>query len=160
MVRRKRQPARKKFLYFFLNGKIHKVLTRSRAKDELTAWCYPDGVRAMYSLSQVEKNMQQAYSMVQVAEMLNKHKVTIEDYIIEGKIRTPQRVYPIGNPESKWYKFMFNESDIMELHQFILDAGYTKNLPSKSELQAILKHNLILYTKTTEGNFVPVWKAE
>lgn len=160
MARRTRQTNRKKFLYFFLNGKIHKVLSRSRARDELYAWCYPDGTRVLYSLAQVEKNMQNAYSMVQVAEMLNKHKVTIEDYIIEGKIRTPQRIYPIGKPESRWYKFMFNEGDIMELHQFILDAGYTKNLPSKAELQAILKHNLILYTKTTDGKFVPVWKAE
>jgi len=33
-------------------------------------------------------------------------------------------------------------------------------LPSRSELQAILKHNLILYTKTEDGKFVPVWKAE
>jgi hypothetical protein len=27
-------------------------------------------------------------------------------------------------------------------------------------LMAILKHNIILYTKTEEGKFVPVWKAE
>lgn len=104
--------------------------------------------------------MQNAYSMVQVGQMLNKHKVTLEDYIIEGKIRTPQKVYPIGKPDSTWYKFMFSENDIMEIHEFILDSGYSNNMPSKAELQAILKHNLILYTKTTDGKFVPVWKAE
>jgi hypothetical protein len=27
-------------------------------------------------------------------------------------------------------------------------------------MRALLKHNTILYTKTNEGNFVPVWKAE
>ena len=45
-------------------------------------------------------------------------------------------------------------------HQFIIDAGHIRDLPSRSELQAILKHNLILYTKTDDGKFVPVWKAE
>ena len=55
---------------------------------------------------------------------------------------------------------MLNEKDILDLHQFIVDTGYSKNVPSKTELQAILKHNLILYTKTDDGKFVPVWKAE
>jgi hypothetical protein len=160
MAGKKRQRTRKSFLYFFLNDKIHKVIRSHRAKDELIAWCYPDRKRVMYSYSQVEKYMSDAYTINQVGEMVGKHKVTIEEYILQGKIREPQRVYPIGNPDSTWNKFMFNEKDIMDLHEFIADIGYSKNLPTKAELQAILKHNLILYTKTEEGKFVPVWKAE
>jgi hypothetical protein len=160
MVRSKRQSTRKKLLYFFLNGKIHKVVRTSKARDELVAWCYPDKKRVMYTYSQVKKNMGNAYTIKQVCEILNRHRVTVEEYILQGKIREPQRVYPISNPESTWYKFMFSESDIYDLHQFILDAGYTKDFPSKAELTALLKHNLILYTKTDEGSFVPVWKAE
>lgn len=160
MARKKRSRVRKKFLYFFLNNKIHKVLSTSRAKDELVAWCYPDRKRVMYSYSQVEKNMGTAYTINQVGEILSKHKVTLVDYISEGKVREPQRVYPISNPESTWSKYMFSESDIYDLHEFILDSGHSGKLPSKTELTAILKHNLILYTKTNEGSFVPVWKAE
>ena len=104
--------------------------------------------------------MQNAYSTVQTAKMLNKHKVTIEDYILAGKIKEPQRVYPISNPDSKWSKFMFSESDILDIHEFILDTGYSKNMPSKTELKALLKHNMILYTKVNDSEFVPVWKAE
>ena len=143
-----------------LNNKIHKVLKSSRAKDELIAWCYPDKKRVLYSHALVEKNMQNAYSTVQTAKMLNKHKVTIEDYILAGKIKEPQRVYPISNPDSKWSKFMFSESDILDIHEFILDTGYSKNMPSKTELKALLKHNMILYTKVNDSEFVPVWKAE
>ena len=161
MARSKRRSTQKVFRYFFLNDKIHKVLRASRAKDELVAWCYPDRKRVLYSYSQVNKYMENAFSLTQVCELLNKHKVTIEDYILEGKIRTPQKVYPIGDPDSKtWSKYMFKESDILELHEFILDSGHSGSLPSKTELQALLKHNLILYTKTEEGKFVPVWKAE
>jgi hypothetical protein len=54
---------------------------------------------------------------------------------------------------------MFSESSILKLHEYILEAGYSKNLPSKAELKALLKNNMILYTKTVDG-FVPVWKAE
>jgi hypothetical protein len=136
------------------------VLRASRAKDEIIAWCYPDKKRVLYSYSQVNKHMENAYSMVQVGKILNKHKITIEDYILDGKIKEPQRLYPIGNPSSTWSKYMFSEADIFDLHQFILDSGYASEMPSKNELSAILKNNLILYTKTEEGKFVPVWKAE
>ena len=160
MARKNGRKVRKAFLYFFLNDKLHTVLKSSRSKDEIIAWSYPDKKRMLYSYSQVNKYMDNAYSTTQVAALLNKHKVTIEDYILEGKIKAPQKVYPIGNPESKWSKYMFNQSDILDLHQFILDAGHSKEVPSKTELMALLKHNMILYTKTEEGNFVPVWKAE
>ena len=160
MARQKRSNKLKKIRYFFLNDKIHKVIKSSRSKDEIIAWCYPDKKRVLYSYSQVNKHMENAYSMVQVGKILNKHKITIEDYILDGKIKEPQRLYPIGNPDSTWSKYMFSEADIFDLHQFILDSGYASEMPSKNELSAILKNNLILYTKTEEGKFVPVWKAE
>ncbi len=160
MARAKRPATRKKFLYFFLNNKLHKVIRLSRAKDELVAWCYPDKKRVLYSNLDVQKNMQNAYTVKQVGEIIGRHHVTIEEYILQGKIKEPQKVYPISKPESTWSKFMFSESDILKLHEYILEAGYTKDLPTKSELQALLKHNMILYTKSSEGNFVPVWKAE
>jgi hypothetical protein len=160
MARENRQRLRKKFVYFFLNGKVHKVLKLSRARDEVIAWSYLDKKRVMYSYSQVEKNMEKAYGIVEVSKILARHRVTIEEYILQGKIKQPQKVYPISNPDSTWSKYMFSESDILDIHQFIIDAGHIRELPSRSELQAILKHNLILYTKTEDGKFVPVWKAE
>jgi hypothetical protein len=160
MARENRQRLRKKFVYFFLNGKVHKVLRLSRAKDEVVAWSYLDKKRVMYSYAQVDKNMEKAYTILETSKILGRHRVTIEEYILQGKIKQPQKVYPISNPESTWSKYMLSESDILDIHQFIIDAGHIRDLPSRSELQALLKHNLILYTKTTDGKFVPVWKAE
>jgi len=160
MARENRQRLRKKFVYFFLNGKVHKVLRLSRAKDEVVAWSYLDKKRVMYSYTQVDKNMEKAYTVAEVSKILGRHKVTIEEYILQGKVKQPQKVYPISNPESTWSKYMLNEANILDIHEFIIDAGHIRDLPSRSELQALLKHNLIMYTKTEDGKFVPVWKAE
>lgn len=157
----KRDGKSKSLRYFFLNDKIHKVLRSSRSKDELVAWSYPDKKRVMYSYSQVKKNMETAYTVVEVASMLNKHRVTIQEYILDEKVSTPQKIYPIGQPDSeKWSQYMFNQKNILDIHQHILDSGHSKEIPSKAELQALLKNNLVLYTKTEDGKFVPVWKAE
>ena len=157
----KRDGKSKSLLYFFLNDKIHKVLKSSRSKDEMIAWCYPDKKRMMYSYSQVKKNMETAYTVVEVARMLNKHRVTIQEYILNEKVSTPQKIYPIGQPDSEnWSQYMFNQKNILDIHQHILDSGHSKEIPSKAEVQALLKNNLVLYTKTEDGKFVPVWKAE
>jgi hypothetical protein len=132
----------------------------SRAKDEVIAWSYLDKKRMMYSYSQVDKHMEKAYTISEVSKILGRHKVTIEEYILQGKVKQPQKVYPISNPESTWSKYMLNEANILDIHEFIIDAGHIRDLPSRSELQALLKHNLIMYTKTEDGKFVPVWKAE
>ena len=157
----KRDGKSKSLRYFFLNDKIHKVLKASRSKDEMIAWCYPDKKRVMYSYSQVKKNMESAYTVVEVASMLNKHRVTIQEYILNDKVATPQKIYPIGQPDSeRWSQYMFNQKNILDIHQHILDSGHSKEIPSKAEVQALLKNNLVLYTKTEDGKFVPVWKAE
>lgn len=161
MARSKRSSKSKVLRYFFLNDKVHKVLSASRSKDELVAWCYPDKKRVLYSYSQVKKNMETAYTIVQVSAMLNKHRVTIQDYILEGKVMTPSKIYPIGEPDSQnWSQYMFNQKNILDIHEHILDSGHSSEVPSKAELLGLLKNNFILYTKTDEGNFVPVWKAE
>jgi hypothetical protein len=157
----KRDGKSKSLRYFFLNDKIHKVLKASRSKDEMIAWCYPDKKRVMYSYSQVKKNMETAYTVVEVAVMLNKHRVTIQEYILNEKVATPQKIYPIGQPDSEnWSQYMFNQKNILDIHQHILDSGHSKEVPSKAEVLALLKNNLVLYTKTEDGKFVPVWKAE
>ena len=157
----KRDGKSKSLRYFFLNDKIHKVLKASRSKDEMIAWCYPDKKRVMYSYSQVKKNMETAYTVVEVASMLNKHRVTIQEYILNEKVATPQKIYPIGQPDSEnWSQYMFNQKNILDIHKHILDSGHSKEIPSKAEVQALLKNNLVLYTKTEDGKFVPVWKAE
>jgi hypothetical protein len=160
MAERKRRVKQKSLQYFFLNDKIHKVLKASRSKDELVAWCYPDKKRVLYSYSQVKKNMEKAYSILEVSEILNKHRVTIQDYIIEGKVLTPHIIYPISRQDNyTWFRYMFSHKNIYDIHEHILESGHSKNVPSKTELQAILKNNIILYTKTDSG-FVPVWKAD
>jgi hypothetical protein len=104
MARENRHRLRKKFVYFFLNGKVHKVLKLSRAKDEVIAWSYLDKKRMMYSYSQVDKNMEKAYTILEASKILGRHRVTIEEYILQGKIKQPQKVYPISNPDSTWSK--------------------------------------------------------
>ena len=91
MARENRHRLRKKFVYFFLNGKVHKVLKLSRAKDEVIAWSYLDKKRMMYSYSQVDKNMEKAYTILEASKILGRHRVTVENIFCRARSSSPKK---------------------------------------------------------------------
>lgn len=154
-------------IYFFLEKKLHKKLRITRPLDYIEAWHFEDHKRVGYVWSDVKRRMGKAYTTKQVAQMVNRHHINIEKYILAGHIRAPERGYPIAGGKSKG-RYYWGDHNIIELHEYLLtvhrgrprlDGGITPwNTPTRAELLAMLKHGTVLYTKTDEGLFVPVWK--
>lgn len=164
---RQRGRPNKRVKYFYLNSDLHKVLRIVRAQDYVEAWSYREGKVKGYVWSDVRKRMENAIPLMKVSELIGRHRVQIENYILRGNIRTPQRLYSLDESR-KPGKYMFSESDVMDLHDYLLtvhigrpraDGRITpKNMPSKSELRAMMRHDTVTYVKTSDGEFTPVWK--
>lgn len=133
----------------------------------MEAWCYREGKRKGYVWSDVRKRMEVALPIAEVAKLIGRHRVQIENYILKGFIKSPQRVYTLdGN--AKPGKYMFSESDVMGLHDYLLtvhigrprrDGRITPGrMPSKAELRAMMRHDTMTYVKNADGEFTPVWK--
>lgn len=125
----------------------------------MVAWNYPEKRRKMYVWSDCQRRMQKAFTITQVAELLNKHRMTIDEYVREGWVRTPQRTYRLetGAPG----KFMFSEDEVLELYEFALErAKSSKDMMSMSEMEALVRRGQMLYTKTEDGELVPLWKEK
>ena len=153
--------------YFYLNSKLHKVLRRSRAEDLIVAWDYQMGKRVAYSLADVNKNKQHAYPIKEVVQLIGKHEDTIKMHLYRGDLKFPQRVYSLNGNKTPG-KYFWSEDNIREMHDFFktvhrgrprIDGGITPgNMLSRSELEAMMKQENILYVKNNDGEFVPVWK--
>jgi len=153
--------------YFYLNGLLHKVLHRSRAEDLLIAWDYQQGKRVAYNLTDVNKNKQHAYPISQVTKIIGKHEDTIKMHLYKGNLKYPQRSYSLNGNKTPG-KYFWSEDDIREMHSFFktVHRGRPRNdgkttpgdMPSRAELEAIMKQENILYVKNDDGEFVPVWK--
>lgn len=158
---------KKKFKYFYLNSDLHKILRVNRSEDMVFAWNYPQGKRVAYIWSDVQRNMQHAYRIPQVGEMLNRHRNIIKNYVKSGDIREVQKTYSIEDPKKKGVYYL-SEDNIKELHSLLLTVHrgrprkdgevVSSNLPTKAELDAMLNQETILYMKTKDGDFSPVWK--
>ncbi len=148
---------------------LHKSLQKNRSTDTIIAWCYPLEKRVAYTYSVVRKNMKPAFTMAEVCEMLNRSRQTIELAILAGDIPAPQFTYGLSEKRGK-YKYMFNESDIMETHSYLAQLhrgrprkdGLKKNtnLPSPKELRAIIRQQPIMGYLDENGKFTPTWLAE
>lgn len=168
MANKQRKNTSKRIRYFFLNGDLHKTIHINRSSDLIVAWNYPLKRRTSYSWSDAQKNMEKAYSITEVANMLNRHRMTIDKYIRQELIKTPQRLYKIDGKFNSAGKYMFSEKDILDLHEYCstISKGRprkdglinTSGLPSRSEVKAMIKQSSVLYIKDDDGNFIPVWK--
>ena len=164
----RRSISKKPERYFYLNGKLHKVLRRSRAEDLIIAWDYQLAKRVAYNLTDVNKNKQHAYPISHVSKIIGKHEDTIKLHLYAGRLKFPQQSYSLNGNRTPG-KYFWSEDDIREMHGFFktvhrgrprIDGGITPgDMPSRAELEAIIKQEDILYIKNNDGEFVPVWKA-
>lgn len=162
----KRKPKKQRVKYFFANKELHKILRLSRGEDLVVAWNYPQGKRVAYVWSNIQGSMQHAYSISNVSKILNRHPAVIKRHIASGEVRPIQKTYSIDERKAPGVYYM-SEDDIREMHAFLLTVsrgrprkdGQTviSNLPTKAELEAMLRQETVLYVKTEQG-FSPVWK--
>lgn len=158
---------RNRVRYFYLNGKLHRVLRIIRAADLMECWSYPDKKSVTYVWSDARRRMTNAFTLMQVSKMIGRHRVIIEKYILEGKIKEPQRQHTLDGTFRPG-KYMFSEEDVLGLHDYLMtvhvgrprkDGRITPGaMPSKAELRAMMRHDVIQGVLGSDGKFVPTWK--
>jgi hypothetical protein len=163
------QYQRRKWRYFFIDGKLHKLITINRGRDEALAWNYVDRKKVIYSWSGIKRKGQPGYTLKQASQILNRTPTRLRAYWTElDLIKKPQMTYSIttGNPGI----IILSEDDIREFHQIISNMHYGRprldgvvtlwNVADEREINAFVKHDIVLYAKNKDGEVVPVYAAE
>jgi hypothetical protein len=166
MVAKKRGKAQK-IRFFYLDSKLYKVLRQSRAEDLIVAWDFELGKRVAFVQSDVKRRMQNAYPMSQVVKIIGRHEDTIKMHMRAGNLKYPNQSYSLNGNKTPG-KYYWSEDDIREMHSYFIGVHQGRPrkdgqivpavMPSRAEIEAIMKQENILYVKDDEGTFVPVWK--
>jgi hypothetical protein len=167
MVKQTRNKAKRRLLYFYLNDSLHKALEINRTEDTLIAWDFAKSKRVAYNYTDVQKNKKHAYSISEVGKIINRHVDTIKRHLRSGDIPKPQQAHALDD-KTKLSRYYFTDEDIRNIREFFKtvhigrprnDGNVTaSNIPSKVELEALLRNETVLYVKDNDGAFVPVWK--
>lgn len=151
---------------FFLNNELHRLIQADRTNNICRAYNYEKDQEFTYLYTEYKRLRKPAYTISIVAKMFNRHPARIRVAIKQGSIRRPFILDKLTNGI-----FYFSEKDIYDIREYFAtvhigrprnDGATTagKDIPTKRELQDILEGKDMLYIKTKDGNFVPVWKAE
>jgi len=158
--------------YFFLEGKLYKMIREIRATDILIAQEMETKNVCHFILSDAKRRMKNAYDTIEVARMLNRTRSVIQGHVLKGAINPPIMIHEkgenlYGHPfgTRKW-----SEDDVIAMHEHLLTVGAGRprkdgimypgtRLPSRKELIAMLRSTPMFYMRTASGEFVPVWSA-
>lgn len=151
---------------FFLNNELHRLIQADRTNNICRAYNYEKDQDFTYLFTEYKRLKKPAYTISIVAKMFNRHPARIREAINNGSIKKPFLLDKLTNGI-----YYFNENDIYDIREYFArvhigrprnDGAVTagKDIPTKKELQDILEGKSMLYIKTKDGNFVPVWKAE
>lgn len=159
----------KRWRYFFINDKLHKLIRLNRGRDEVLAWSYPDRCKVVYTWSVVKKYGEPGKRNKEVAEMLNRHHITLLKYLSKDWVPKPPQTYKIPDGEKPGI-YIWSKRDIMRAldHAASINKGWKRadgfinapNLPTPSEVRAETDYNMRLYAQGKDGKLVRVWIAE
>lgn len=149
---------RKPTKYFFVDGVPHKKLQINRGADIIVAWNYIERKRVAYVWSVTKRTMGRAFIGPEVQKMLGRHRNSLFNYMRNGDIKPPFKTYSLDGSNNPGM-YLWSEKDILDLHAMLVEKRWGQ-LPSRAELLAMMRNDVVLYTKTRDGNFTPVWQEK
>lgn len=156
--------------YFYVDGKLYRVIKSDRPNDLMRAWSYSDNCLVNFVWSDVKRKMQQAFNTSEVARLLNRTKKNIFEHLHAGAINPPYKI-GVQKSETKIHEFgqyKWSEDDVLALHEHYLTVGAGRprkdgmltaavRIPTRLELIAMMKQNQMVYIKNSSGEFVPIF---
>jgi hypothetical protein len=158
----------KKLRYFYIDGKLHKVLHVNRPMDLATTFCYSEADYRQYPWSWLKKNHQRAYGIMDVANMVQRHRRHVQRCMLLGAFPRPEKAYSLKNPDR--FTYYFAEDDILAVQQYFSEQhiGFKRKdglitpqpLPTRTELKAMMQSDTVMYVRDpkNESRFIPVWR--
>lgn len=152
---------------FFINKKLHRRIKINRSSQIVSAYNYESGDVTSYTYSDFKKFRQRAFLISDAARILRRHGNAIRYAIYNKDI--PSEVPRVFRKNGVGIYYL-SEDHIFELRDFFASKHrgrprkdgikIAKNVPSIEELEVFFGRRQLLYTRTKDGNFVPVWRSE
>lgn len=163
----RKRSRKRKIRFFYLNGDLHQVLRVVKPSDLCYAWNYPKRTRVTYVWSDVQKNMQNAFTATETGKLLNRNRQVILQSIWDGAIEKPQMRYKMDGSFVDTI-YMLSEDDVLGIHEHLvsLHRGRPRHdgivvpmaMPNRAEVRAMMKHDTVVYVKSENDEFIPLWK--
>jgi hypothetical protein len=151
---------------WFLNNDLVRVEHISRSAGIVTLHNLTQDRRETTTVIEFKKKRKRAFTVKETAQLLNCHRKHIPRLVKRGVIPDPIGELP-GGERAFHYLSYYSEEVIMEARKAMSqihhgaarkDGLITNNkTPTEQELRYSMGDGILLYTKTEDGRFVPIY---
>ena len=155
---------------YFINNQLVKLIHSNRANNICNLYNYITWKEQTMLLSDFKKHRKRAFTMANTIKIFQRSRVQFERMIASGKINPPVGA-TIGGVR-KWQTMSYySEDELFKIRDTMAtihmgrprrDGRVTprKDVLSERDLRSLLGDAIMLYTKTEDGRFIPVWQEE
>ena len=151
---------------WFLNNDLVKSYHINRANGIMSVYNITKDRIESCLLSDFKKNRERAYTVKETAELVSRHRKYLPRLMQSGTIP-----YPTGAQKNGVSKFgirsYYSESQVQEIRDILASFHHGRpradglktndSVPTKQELTRRMGSGILTYTRSENGDFIPVW---
>ena len=151
---------------WFLNGDLVRVHHLNKSNGIMSVYNITKGQIESCLISDFKKNRERAYTVGETASLVNRHKKYMPELVRKGIVPEPMGSQK-GGARGWQVRSYYSESQVRELRDILAsyhhgrprkDGLITNDVtPTKQELTRRMGDGILVYTKTNDGRFVPIW---
>lgn len=151
---------------WFLNGDLVKTHHLNRSNGIMSVYNINKGQIESCLIADFKKNRDKAYTVNETAQLINRHRKYIPTLIKQGVI--PEPTGASLNKQRGWQiRSYYSQTQVYEIRDILATYsigrprkdGLINNdiTPTRQELTRRMGEGILTYTRTADGEFIPVW---
>ncbi len=151
---------------WFLNGELVRIHHLNKSNGIMSVYNIIQDRIESCLISDFKKNRERAYTVGETASLVNRHKKYMPELVRKGIVPEPMGSQK-GGARGWQVRSYYSESQVRELRDILAsyhhgrprkDGLITNDVtPTKQELTRRMGDGILVYTKTDDGRFVPIW---
>jgi len=151
---------------YFLNGDLVRLHHSSRSTGMVTVYNITKDRLETCLRSDFRKHREKAFTVSETARLVNRHRKYFPSLIKRGIIPPPMGAQ-VGGTREWQIRAYYSESQVKDIRDILAsihigrprkDNLITNNqTPTSQELTRKIGNGILVYTKTEDGRFIPVW---
>jgi hypothetical protein len=152
---------------WFLNGDLVRAYHYSRSNGLITLYNINKDRLETCLLHDYKKNRERAYTITETAKLVNRHRKYMPRLVKKGLI--PKAIGSTKGGETGWQiRSYYSESMVKDIRDTLAtihigqprkDGLITNNMtPNRQELTHRMGDGILVYTRTQDGRFIPIYK--
>ena len=164
------QPIKPSSKIFFLNKDIVRLVHTNRANNICVVYNFIKDKEQTLLYSDFKKHRKRAYTVKNTVKIFGRSRIQLERWITKGLVDPPTGAVAGGKRVFGEYAY-YSEEDLFTIRSTIATISIgrprkdgrvnaSKNIPTEKELRSLIGDAIMLYTRTKDGEYIPVWAEE